>query len=98
MPNPFKSLEDLLEQLLKNHIDDGLLKQVIENQALAQSTLGALKTTVETIQADIVSIKVFLGITDATGATQEEVDALGKRVQDETAAIQQFDQGIPPQG
>jgi len=96
MPNPFTTFEDLLEQLLKNHIDDGLLKQVIENQAADRVTLGEIKTAQETIKADLLSIKVWFNIPDARiVATQQQVDDLSEKITGETASIQQFDQTIP---
>lgn len=82
----FELLEELMERLFNSHTPDHKkIDKILQNQV--------------TIQADLLSIKVFFGIPDARiGATQEEVDALGTRVQGETEVIQQFDASVqePP--
>jgi len=89
----FDLIEELLEKLFKHHTPDPKkLDEILNNQEDEKVVSSA-------IQADILSIKAFFGIPDARiGATQEQVDALGTRVQGETDTINQFDASVqePP--
>jgi hypothetical protein len=89
------TLADLVEQALLAHVDRDTqrkLDAIIVNQIAFQNAQA-------TMQADLLSIKVFLGVPDARiGATQAELDTLSTRITDETAAVQTFDQAViePP--
>ncbi len=87
MANPFATLSELLEQLLSDHIENGLLGDVLASQ--------------KQIEADLLSIKVFLGVPDARiGATEAQLEQLGTRIQGLTTAVQKFDTAAtePPKG
>jgi hypothetical protein len=104
MANVFTTIGELIEDLLTSHIDPKKIDQIIANEAtiiegqlVITKALADEKTARETMQADLLSIKVFLGVPDVrVGATQEQLDAFGKRITDETAVVQQSDANIPP--
>jgi len=101
--NPFSTLFELLEDLLTAHIDNSRLDKIIEQSAALLQGQADSKAAQETIvaqqaiiQADILSIKAFLGVPDVRiGATQEQVDALGARLQGDVKSAEQFDETIP---
>lgn len=95
----FSTLEDLLENLFTIHVDNARLDRIIEMEgAILQGQTDA-KAAQETIvgqqailQADLLSIKAFLGVPDLRiGATQEQLDALGQRVQKTVENVAEFD-------
>ncbi len=99
MPNPFATIEDLIEDALNRHVDNGAIKQILQNQADAKATfidfVTAVKAELDDIRADVLGIAQFLGA-PASGASQGQLDALSKRITDEKAAIDTFDQSLNP--
>lgn len=109
--NPFTTLGELLEDLFTAHIDNSRLDSIIEQnkQILAQNgeilewqrkLIGGQATAKDAmgvLQEDVLSMKAFFQIPDARiGATQDEINALGEKLKQETAEVQQFDSTIPP--
>ncbi len=88
------TLADLVEKAFTAHMD-GIQPKL--NTIIAQNT--DIQSAQATMQADLLSIKVFLGVPDARiGATQADLDALSTRITGETTDIQTFDQAVtePP--
>jgi len=87
---PATTLADLVEHAFTAHVD-GIQAKL--NTIIAQNT--DIQAAERTMQADLLSIKVFLGVPDARiGATQAELDTLGARVTGVTTDIQAFDQSV----
>lgn len=76
---------DLSKALL---VIDGKIEAVFNEQEAETSSMKGIRD-------DILSIKAFLGAPDhRLGATPEQVDALGKKLTSETAAVEQFDASL----
>lgn len=75
------TISQLIADLLKPHHEDtsAKLDKVLENQ--------------ETMKADLLSIKAFFEVPDVRiGATQEQIDALGEKLKQQTDAVKSFDE------
>ena len=96
--NPFTDLiEEILKDLLNQHPNNGKLNQILEDLQIVKQAQEASAARDETIKADLLSIKAFFGIPDVRlGATQEQLEALSKRITDETAIVKESDANIPP--
>jgi hypothetical protein len=87
------SLKDVIEESAARHDPDGKLQKVLDAVAGMQTEFGALALVVDGFGNRLAAIEQFLGA-PASGATQEQLDALGKRVTDETTTIQLADAGL----
>lgn len=103
MANIFTSLKDLLEDILSAHSDSKKLGDISDALVKLNATAerieakqGTIQATQETMQADLLSIKAFLGVPDVRNvATQEQLDELSARIQKQKEDVQTFDASIP---
>lgn len=80
MPNPFRTLSELLEDLLSSHGTEKLDKK-----------LDLLDQKLELIHGDILVVKTFLGAPDYPTGTQNQqpqIDAATASIQNLTADLQ----------
>jgi len=69
---------------------------VLSSLSRIEGAQQAMKTVQDGMVADLLSIKAFLGVPDVRlGATQEELNALGARIQETKHKVTQFDENIP---
>jgi hypothetical protein len=107
--NPYTTLEEMFLSLLQQHIDASMIEQtlvdqgtILGNQVVIKNMLTKLlaaqvraKAVIDQTAADMLSIKVFLGLPDVRiVATQKDLDNLGAKLLGDTTTAQKFDQTI----